>query len=405
MRKHYIASATAISLAVIFSTSTGQAQSGLPVYETIKFDEDFSDDGAVAAKAYAGQFGLSQMQAAHELRLLNRAGKLGYELSRNFSGTFAGVEASHTGGLRIQVYASELGLEEVARHASASRHAVGLASVIEFKSAPMSAVDATRKAQAYSRAFEGIGVDAVIASNARSGQFKVMAKSTTKALLAIAGGKVQVEPGLRIEQFDGIIRTASEFFGGFGYNGSAADCTLGFNVRLTGTTTYGSSTAGHCDDSGRDDRTNKRLDFQEQWITNNVDSQWATVLGGSSLTVVPMFTNGSSVVTVTGGQIDYSGLYICKNGRVTDRTCGIVDQYQYTDGTYGDFPRMNYNNTYPVQALEGDSGGPVFYGTLAVGQVHGRDGGLNNPSVANMYYTPLRAWTASNLPISVICDC
>ena len=138
--------------------------------------------------------------------------------------------------------------------------------------------------------------------------------------------------------------------------------------------------------------------FKQEWTSNSVDSQWSVVYGGSSYTVVGKFYNGSTVSNVTGAQAWTPGTFICKHGITTGFTCGYVDANLYTD-SYGSFPRVNVNSTYTQQSKEGDSGGPVFSGTLAIGQVHGRDASYN------MYFTPLTAWYDENLPIGVLCIC
>jgi hypothetical protein len=237
-----------------------------------------------------------------------------------------------------------------------------------------------------------------------------LVKDPTSALAAIVGGRFRAAPGTQIEQFDGIALTATEVPGGQNYrgtfsNGDINECTRGFNVKQTNGSLYGVTTAGHCENNGRDETTGVSLAFRQEWVSNGVDSQWHTFSGGNNYLVVPKFYNGAGVVTVTGAQGVAQGQYICKYGRSTGQTCGYTDPYTYTD-SYGAFYRMNSNSTYPRQSLEGDSGGPVFTGSIALGQVHGRDGGNPTPGpVTNMYFTPLTAWAPNNVTVGVTCYC
>jgi hypothetical protein len=113
----------------------------------------------------------------------------------------------------------------------------------------------------------------------------------------------------------------------------------------------------------------------------------------------PIFWNGASTVQVTGGQDDIPGTYLCKFGRTTLQTCGYVDAYEYYDSPYGYFSRVNKNATYPIMNNFGDSGGPVYAGSLAAGTVHGKG------AAGNMYIMPLRRLVEDSLPIVVLCAC
>ena len=116
----------------------------------------------------------------------------------------------------------------------------------------------------------------------------------------------------------------------------------------------------------------------------------------STNTPIPQFWNGTSWVGVTGGKDDLAGEYVCKFGRTTSQTCGYIDPYEYYDSTFkGYFPRVN-RGSGPQLNIEGDSGGAVYQGSLAVGFVHGRD------STYNMYYTPLRNLVQNSVGIAIL---
>ena len=398
---------TVILSATAVLAFAGQALAQVGVYNTPSFTEPFSDPDGTTTAALAKMSGVSVGEATRRLRIMNEAARLVYVLEKRFPDTFSGAEAASSPDFRIIFYGTQSGLGAIRDTIRGSANASELGRVLDVQAAPASAAQTSAKAHAYSDDLRQRGLEAVIASNARTGQFKFLAKDPTAVLMALASGSLRAEKGVKIEQFDGIIKTATEVPGGYGYNGTTENCTRGFNVKEISGTLYGTSTAGHCDNSGTDDQTGVSQGFKQQWVSNNLDSQWSTFSGRTAYLVVPKFYNGSSVVTVTGGQSDFAGLPICKYGRVTGQTCGPVDQYQYTDPGYGDFPRMNRTASFPVQALEGDSGGPVYAGSLGVGQVHGRNGGPanSNPSAADMFYTPLRAWQSNNLPIGIICSC
>ena len=69
---------------------------------------------------------------------------------------------------------------------------------------------------------------------------------------------------------------------------------------------------------------------------------------------------------------------MCKFGRKSGQTCGTVEQYNYWVPNYGYMTKVVAGS--PMNDF-GDSGGPVFKGSLAAGWVHGKDG------AGNLYYS------------------
>lgn len=368
----------------------------------ITFSEPFNDPNSSTASSLAKTEGLSLMEATERLKVMNEASRLSVKLADRFPNSFSGIAASSDSSFKISVFGTASQIADI-KSASLSFGSVGqLSRVIDFKVSQESARQTTARARNLFSQATSLGLDAVIASNPRTGEYKALVKNQRNALYSILSGAFKAPSGTKIEFFDGITPTAIEVVGGYGFDAARFDefsCTRGFNVKEKVGTFYGISTAGHCGNSGTDAKTGRSLGFKKQWITNNLDSQWMTFSGSEGYLVVPKFYDGLNTVSVTGGQGDYEGLYVCKYGRTTGRTCGSVDRFQYTSTTYGDFPRVNSNSTYPQINDIGDSGGPVFVGSLAVGQVHAKD------SAGNMYYTPLRAWEAASLPIGVTCYC
>lgn len=90
----------------------------------------------------------------------------------------------------------------------------------------------------------------------------------------------------------------------------------------------------------------------------------------------PGFYDGNAYVQLTGVVAPYAGQFVCKYGRSTFKSCGFVDAAQYYDN-YGAFYKVGVSETYTKQSSEGDSGGPVYQNTAAVGIVHGRDAQYN----------------------------
>lgn len=315
-------------------------------YNTPRFSEAFADPDGTTAAALAKTTGLNIGEATRRLRLMNEAGRMVHALEERFPDTFSGAEALSSSDFRVSIYGIQSASGSIQRAVREMASTGELGSSIDFRIAPASAAATSTKAHGYSEALRRQGLDVVIASNPRVGQFRFLAKEPDAVLVSLVNGAIRAEEGVKIQQFDGIVKTAKEVPGGYGYNGTVLECTRGFNVKQIKGAVYGTSTAGHCDDRGTDAQIGVSQAFKQEWVTNNVDSQWSTFSGKSKYTIVPMFYNGYSILTFTGGQSDHSGLYVCKYGRTSGQTCGYVDPYQYTDGKYGDFPRVNWNSTY-----------------------------------------------------------
>lgn len=212
-----------------------------------------------------------------------------------------------------------------------------------------------------------------------------------------------------MEQFSGI-QVSEDVYGGRAYNANAgiATCSTGFTVIERATGTRGVTTAGHCDNTGRFSANLNstyatsavNLSFRREWRTaasngDGLDIQWH--VASSPHVFPPIFWNGSSYVQVTGAEWGSTGSYVCKFGRRTGYTCGFVDAAEFYSRPYGYMARVNRSAAYPIVNDEGDSGGPVFRGSLAVGTVHGKDGN------GNMYF--MQIGRLVDLPIGVLCDC
>lgn len=384
---------------------------------TVALTEPFGDPDQTTTKELARIEGIALVEAKDRLRLMNEGSIFVGKLRARYPGQFAGALAVRKAPFHINVYFS--GVDPVAMSAKMASLGASaqLLQVLKVGSAPVSEVAAKAKARGLLKQLQSRGIAGTVAWSAIGDRYKLLVKNTAEAATAGRMGYVKIDENVRIEAFNGIRTTAAgEVYGGQLYDGQpvnqrANNCTVGFSVRKAGTNDYGVSTAGHCIDDGwyefrqENPGNHVQLGFKQEWISNGVDVQWHSFLGGSNYTIVPKFWNGTSLVTVTGGQGDYAGMFACKYGESTFRTCGYVDFYQYTSvdastgHVYGDFPRINKEAAYSPMVNPGDSGGPVFLGSLAVGFVHGED------QYDNVYYTPLRALYANSVPLNVTCQC
>jgi hypothetical protein len=84
-----------------------------------------------------------------------------------------------------------------------------------------------------------------------------------------------------------------------------------------------------------------------------------------------VYTNGTyQVITnVQPLNLDYFGEPVCHSGIASETHCGMITNTDATV-TYGS-AILYHQRESDVYAYEGDSGGPVFYGSTAIGTVSG----------------------------------
>jgi len=178
---------------------------------------------------------------------------------------------------------------------------------------------------------------------------------------------------VRIEQVSGTFRTT--IAGGQAIYASGARCSLGFNVRDNSGNLY-FLTAGHC------------TNISSTWYAN---SSGTTVLGTRVGTSFPgndygivRYTNtgiakpgtvylyGAGEQDITSAGNAYIGQSVRRSGSTTGVRSGIVtalnQTVRYAEGTVSGLIRTT------VCAEPGDSGGPLFAGTTALGLTSGGSG-------------------------------
>ncbi|MXV86377.1 MAG: hypothetical protein F4117_07405 [Acidimicrobiales bacterium] len=171
-------------------------------------------------------------------------------------------------------------------------------------------------------------------------------------------------------------------------SGSGVACTFSFGVRSG--STYGLLAAGHCADTLYyvDPATSRvsSLTLREEYEGYYGDFAWYSYSG----TVQPKFYAGSgtsnlrTVTSVKAASSIAIGDYYCKYGRASNRSgCSNV---KYTDVCYGDggsYLVCSQVRMRSVYGARGDSGGPWYSGTQAVGVNTGRFGNIGSTGTTN----------------------
>lgn len=187
---------------------------------------------------------------------------------------------------------------------------------------------------------------------------------------------------LRVERVPG--RLATLLSGGDGIHSAGGRCSAGFN--LVGGTQHYFVTAGHCTAAGATWYANSGL-------TTVVGVTTGTSFPGDDFGVV-RYTNSSvpypgtvGTVDITGTATAYVGMPVSRRGATTGVRSGVVTAVNATVNWGGGQTVHGLIRTN-VCAEPGDSGGPLYSGTLAVGILSGGSG--NCTTGGTTYYQPVQ---------------
>ena len=154
-------------------------------------------------------------------------------------------------------------------------------------------------------------------------------------------------------------------------------CTSGFTAKDDDGDWY-VATAGHCEDSMTDDGESLYVDGTQDHEHEGSygDFQLMTSMSSNSQIFRDDFYAGTGSTTETNGRdvqsvaYPFEGLRLCQNGKITHQNCGDVKELdvcsQIGNTEWCDLVAMEYH-----ESSIGDSGGPVYRDTAALGFIHG----------------------------------
>lgn len=208
---------------------------------------------------------------------------------------------------------------------------------------------------------------------------------------------------MSVEKTEGFVQTTDSFVAGDKVQGSTMLCTMGWNVFYHSDYRIGQSTAGHCDNDIRHNRTGSKLSFKGERQGGQYDLQWHQQDRREIPTeTLNIFWNGSRFRQITDviqkRDLDV-GDTICKYGRTTGQTCGEiinVDASTNFKGEVGTYIKVRNANGIAMTDF-GDSGGPAFTPAAgAVGIVHGKGTGS---SAKDMYVMSVDRYRANGVGV------
>lgn len=398
--KNYLSLSVAATAIILCADSF--AQSAEPASDRPKMDEsrialaqtaqrrEFSDPGNEKAKTFAQERGTSLGEATSQLKrqaaLVMFIERLKARHPDKFSYVTVGADTV------------EVGLTDPSVDLTALLPQ-GLAKVQKVK-AVYSEQGTYARLEELKRQLAAAGIEDVsVGVDPKTGKTELLTKKSREAVRqAVASGAIKSEHG--IEVIEDEIVALGLIDGGKAYNVDTNYCveycggTTGFTLgdSLGGRYT---STAGHIDNNRARYNTSLTSTYSSggdslqkptEMFNYKLDIQYAKPTDTTNDKPGPYFWDGSYYVAVEDYTYPTEGVVFCKFGRITKKTCG-------THGPTTVYSNSKWNVTYLRRivnpgtgsnfVIEGDSGGPVFYNSWALGWVHGRNDNYD------LYYTPV----------------
>ncbi len=210
---------------------------------------------------------------------------------------------------------------------------------------------------------------------------------------------------IRIEEAQGLPRTAHDVRGGDRYNIPGSYCSIGFSI--TKGSQQGYATAGHCGNVGTTTTGFNGVSqgiFEQRSFPGN-DYAWVRITNAAWV-LKPWVNNyAGGNVNVIGEQEAPIGATICRSGTSSNYRCGVINAKNVTVN----YPQGSVSGLWRISACVtgGDSGGSVLtpaghaQGVTSGGQLSGGSNcHLSNPVTYIQPWLPLRNAYGLNLVTS-----
>lgn len=366
-----------VAMVVVFSVATGSAAQEVAIGEepteatVIRADGTRTDiEDRQDALVYASTYGVSLETASARLGLQQAVVELQRILAEQYSSSFAGLIEVHEPSHQILVFLADSSVSQELSQLTAD---TGLKDLVEAWMVPRTLTDLLGVAAAADAYFGGpvsridIGTNSVV----------VVLPTSRRDDPALEGMPESLSNAISME-FGELGGGATAFiYGGLGLSGG---CTTGFSVyQVSNPSTKGITTAGHCSDS--ESYSGQQLPYQNGNVWASMDGQWHTAPGFTVKNWAYDGVPGGStpyyrVISAYQGGNSYQGQFVCKYGVSTGYNCGtVVDTMFSPNWVPNSCACFLLVRKDGVDLSEpGDSGGPIYSGSMAIGTISGQWG-------------------------------
>lgn len=336
------------------------------------------------AESYAAEFGVDVDEALRRLRLQREIGALNARLQAAYPETFAGLTIEHQPEFAV--------VARFTRGGEAALQGVGpaLAAVVrqERAAVPLRRLQ-TRLETAFARV-QARGIPAAGALNLRQNRPEIY---VMPPVAEAARAAIPTETGAVVLVVDRLPQPEALLYGGL----SISTCTTGFYVK-NASGTPGVTTAGHCGNSQSYGST--ALSFLGESYSGSYDIQWHNHSGSTYDNIIKVGTTTRSITGTVFRASQTTGEYVCKQGKTTGNTCGLISTTSHCVTSTGVCTWVYVSGGSVNLSEPGDSGGPWFSGNLAYG-THVFGWGNDSGYMAVDYFSGIGVTVVTYKPLSV----
>ncbi|MEO7841805.1 MAG: S1 family peptidase [Anaerolineales bacterium] len=332
------------------------------------------------AEAYVAAFGGTIDEAVRRLKLQDKIAKLDAKLQTHESRVFAGLWIEHTPRFRVVVQFTRGG-KEVVLPLLQKGPLAPLTNEVEVQNAPISLQQLRKSHNEVIQNIQATGVPFESDIVLQNSSINVYVTSREQLEVAMSNIGRQFPDNVQVVEVEQLSQPQANWYAGYRLN-NGNGCTSGFSLRTAFNQKY-ASTAGHCTGANisplgtpivRIDQGT--YDFQVNPVPSGYTiKNWAA---DNIFDSTPYYREITAVVGTAS-----VGTFVCKFGAVTGYQCGNVESNNYSFESVTPWLLIKASNPNAKISCGGDSGGPVYTGSTAVGaHVAGWCSLTNNKSVA-----------------------
>lgn len=326
-----------------------------------------SDEEAVAqdARVYAADYGVGFEEALRRLSIQEDVGDLQASLEANEGATYGGLRISHSPGFEVIGYFTQNGAQTIQPYVQGTP-LDGMVRT-EQVAATLSELEAAQAQAIASAEANGVPVEADVNVAANRAELYVTEANRSRLDTSLRSSTGTMPDNVQTITVPALSEPMA-FYGGT----HLTDCTAGFVVRANNGL-EGTTTAGHCPNSGQNWRGGRTV-YVDGYVANNADIQYNTTPNVEDKARFYSGVGLRSVRAVRGRSHQPIGKIICKYGKNGGFRCAEIVGRTYKPGYVASanstFLRARRRGDDLVR--QGDSGGPVFSGYTALGTISGR---------------------------------
>jgi hypothetical protein len=338
------------------------------------------------AEVYATRYHVSVDEALWRLRLQQSVGNLNADLQANYPETFAGLVIEHEPEYRVVARFTRGGAEAL----QAAVRDPGLAAVVREEHAPVPLRRMQARLESAFGRVRARGIRAAGGLNLRQNRPEIYVLAPAAAAARAA---IPVETGAAVLVVEQLPAPEALLYGGL----PISTCTTGFYVK-NASGTPGVTTAGHCGNSQSYGST--ALTFLGESYSGSYDIQWHNHSGSTYDNIIKVGTTTRSITGTRFRASQTTGEYVCKQGKTTGNTCGLIDNTSYCESSTGACTWVHVSGGSVNLSEPGDSGGPWFSGNIAYGS-HVFGWGNDSGYLAVDYFSGIGVTVVTFKPLSV----